>query len=48
MDKIKTLSLFEQTRKGNVWDIKSKDYKDANVCNDIFEAIDKSFNCTKK
>jgi hypothetical protein len=46
--KEKTLSLIEQIRKSNVWDIKSKEYKDASVRNDIFEAIGNSFNCTKK
>jgi hypothetical protein len=32
----KSTSLIEQIRKGNVWDIKSKEYKDAKVRNDIF------------
>jgi hypothetical protein len=42
--KEKTLLLIEQI----VWDIKSKEYKDANVCNNIFEANGNSFSCTKK
>lgn len=46
--KERTLSLIEQIRKSNAWDVKSKIYKDANCRNHIFEEIGKSFNCTKK
>jgi hypothetical protein len=38
LQKKKSLSLIEQI-KDNVWDIKSKECKDAKVRNNIFEAI---------
>jgi hypothetical protein len=40
--------LIEQIRKSNVWDIKSKEYKDTNVRNDIFEAAGNFFSRTKR
>lgn len=34
--KEETLILIQQIRNSNVWSTKSKEYKDANVCSDIF------------
>jgi len=31
-----TLMLIQQIRNSNVWHTKLKEYKDANVCSDIF------------
>jgi hypothetical protein len=46
--KAETLVLIEQIRNRNVWNIKCIEYKDANVCSNIFDLAVFSIAQTRK